>query len=145
MKVDALCTVFESILQQHGEEDAKQGWRKHTALLNSAADWEGVRGSSIEAHSAVHALVEGCCHAKQSWGDPSFRRSLKRPSVLTRSNAFVRSMKARYKGTSLVTDAPRKSCPLWIFRRENRTGTKGRFAPRGSVGVSRPLGRILCR
>ena len=78
-------------------------------------------------------------------GHPIFRRSLKRPSLLTKSNAFVRSMKARYKGSSLVTDATRKSCPLWIFRRENRTGTKGRFAPRGSVGVSRPLGRMLCR
>ena len=52
-------------------------------------------------------------------GYPIFRRSLKRPSQLTRSNAFVRSMKASTaRGTSLVTDAPRKSCPPWIFRRE---------------------------
>ena len=31
-------------------------------------------------------------------GQPIFGRTLKRPSLLTRSNALVRSMKAMYKG-----------------------------------------------
>ena len=50
-------------------------------------------------------------------GQPIFGRTLKRPSLLTRSNALVRSMKAMHKGiknavlcTSLVTVEGRRSC-----------------------------------
>ena len=77
-------------------------------------------------------------------GQPIFGRTLKRPSLLTISNALVRSMKAMYKGikyyavlcTSLVTVEGRRSCLLLTVQHGSHIVTLDRYAPPASGGVS---------
>ena len=50
--------VFEGVLQEHGEEDAKKCWRKDTALLNTTVDRKGLRRCTTETHCAMHIVVK---------------------------------------------------------------------------------------
>ena len=72
---------------------------------------------------------------------PIFGKTLKRPSLLTRSYALVRSMKAMHKGmhavlcTSLVAVEGRRPCLLLTVQLGNHIVTAGRYAPPASGGV----------
>ena len=45
------------------EEDPKQCWSKDTALLDTAADREGLRCRTIVHNCTLHVLMEGDHHA----------------------------------------------------------------------------------
>ena len=90
--------VLEVILEEHREEDAEERPRKDTALFHTAAYREGLGGGTVEVNCAVHVVMEGGDSSEQVWGQPIFGRSLKSPLLLTRSNAFVRSMKTMKSG-----------------------------------------------
>ena len=76
-------------------------------------------------------------------GQPIFGRILNRPSRLTRSNAFVRSMKAMYKGVCCslhFSCSYRSEVAIEVILLTVQLGshivTPGRYAPPASVGVS---------
>ena len=84
------------------------------SLFDAAVDVKGPGGAAVELHCPFHVCVAGFDHALQFWW-----RIWKRPSLLTRSNAFVRSLKAIYRGIC---------CSLhfsWSSRREKTMSIVG--------------------
>ena len=76
-------------------------------------------------------------------GQPIFSRILKRPYLLTVSNAFVRSRKAMYMGFGVLGTSPAVAAMRISYRSlispiKNRTGLRGIFCQQAS-GVSRVL------
>lgn len=47
------------MLQQQGEEDAKQGWSNYTALIDTAFDSELGRQIAIKQYHTHHTIMEG--------------------------------------------------------------------------------------
>ena len=43
MDADSFAAILEGVLEEHGEEDAKERRREDTALLHPATNWEGLR------------------------------------------------------------------------------------------------------
>ena len=67
-----------------------------TPLWISNGSW--LREAAIELHCSFRVSMERLDHDLQFGWATDFGRTLKRPSLLTRSNALVISMKAKYKG-----------------------------------------------
>jgi hypothetical protein len=65
--VDSLTAVIEGVLKEHREKDAEERRCKDSALLHSAANWEGLGGCAIVADGAAHVFMEGPDHSKQVW------------------------------------------------------------------------------
>ena len=82
------------MFEKEGEEDAKECWGKDAALLHTALDVETFGHATLVLNGCLHVIVERSNHTVQIQGHLIFRRMLKSPSQLTRSNALVRSMKA---------------------------------------------------
>ena len=96
--VDTLVQVFFGFPEHHAEEHCEQSRRQHTALLYAVLDGERVGELAVVLHLSLLANVACCCRMERNRGrHPSLPRILHRPSLLTVSNAFVRSMKAAYR------------------------------------------------
>ena len=80
---------------EHREKDPEEGWGEHTPLI---------MGTGLllrrRSHCTEHVRVEGHDTLSECsfGGDPISSRSWKRPLLLTRTNDFVGSMKARLIG-----------------------------------------------
>ena len=95
---DAIFRLAEGVAQEQREEHAKKCRGQDTSLLHTVLDREGVRGCSVELDCAIHVIMERCDHLEEFWGTSNLSKRAKRPVLLTRSKALVRSMKARYSG-----------------------------------------------
>ncbi|KAH9488501.1 hypothetical protein Btru_062248 [Bulinus truncatus] len=71
MDVNTLAAILEDVLEEHGKENAEECRCKDAALFYSAADWEGLGDCAIVANRAMHVVVEGHDHCKQSNSDIS--------------------------------------------------------------------------
>ena len=83
---------------RHVKESHKEHWSNDAALFHATADFECLREAAIDLHCSLRVSMESLDHALQFGWATDLWRTLKRPSLLTRSNALVRSMKAMYKG-----------------------------------------------
>ena len=82
------------MLKKEGKEDAKECRGKDTALLHTALDVGRFGHAALVLNGGLHVIMERSNHTVQILGHPIFRRMLKSPSRVTRSNALVRSTKA---------------------------------------------------
>ncbi len=65
--VNPIGGCLEGIGQKEGEIYTKEGWCKHTALLDSASDLERLGHTAIEADCAQHGCMEGCDDTEECW------------------------------------------------------------------------------
>ena len=52
------------MLQKQGKKYSKEGWGKHAALFEAAADVEWLRGAAVELYKPLHVGVEGLNQAE---------------------------------------------------------------------------------
>ena len=84
-------------------------------LFNPTLDCEGLRGFPVEAHNTLHVLVKRSDDVVQlGCGVQPIFSSWNRPSLLTTSNALVRSMKADVAYGALVMT--KSSWCRWLDR-----------------------------
>lgn len=86
------------MLQKESEEDSEESGSEDAALFDPAADVEGLGGVAVELQVLCMLLWKDSINLCSLGGQPIFGRILKRPTLLTRSNPLVRSMKATYRG-----------------------------------------------
>lgn len=67
VNVDSRAVLPEGVLEKHREETAEERWRKHAALFDSTANWEGLQCCAIKADHSVHGLMERSCGGQRSW------------------------------------------------------------------------------
>ena len=68
LQVDAFRGVFETMLQQKRETNAKECRCKDTPLFNPTLDCEGLRDFPVEGHNTLHVLMKESDNAVQLWG-----------------------------------------------------------------------------
>ena len=129
--VYSLAAVLEGVLEEHGEEYAEERQHKDAALFYPAANRKGLgrwRRWSILCWQCM-LLWNDVTTASRCGGQPIFWRSLKSPLLLTKSKAFVKSMKVRYRGICCSRHFP------WSWRRENIMSTIDRRETEATLGL----------
>ena len=99
VEVDVFSWCPKYTSQKDGREDPKEGWDQDAPLFDSTAETEAFWCVAIILDCYPHVLMEWSYQVMKVWGGHLiFIRIWKRPFLLTRANAFVRSMKAMYIG-----------------------------------------------
>ena len=84
----------KACFKECGKKDSKQCRGKGTALLHATKDVEGVGSGTIVQNCSLHVTMKGFHDTEYGRKTTNLGQVLKRPSLLTRSNALVRSIKA---------------------------------------------------
>ena len=100
MKINALRGLMKGMLEEDSGENAKEGWSKDTTLLHSAVNIKCLRCQSLLHDGPLHLVMEDFTTLRSVSGQPILLRILNRLSLLTRSKAFFRSIKAMYSSFS---------------------------------------------
>ena len=79
----------------HREKDPKEDWGDNAALFLATVNVKRIRQVSINMYWSFHVVVEAFCENFRKFdGQPILGIVIKRPSLMTKSKALVRSTKA---------------------------------------------------
>ena len=80
------------MFQKNRKEDVEQSSGQHADLFHAAVYIEYLRHASFVLHSAPCPILERLDEAQEFWRATNFGQDLEEASLLTKLNAFVRSI-----------------------------------------------------
>ena len=80
----------------------RKSQKRFGARTHAAADVERLRGAAFELHCSLRVSVDILDHDLQFGWATYLLENIKEPSLLTRSNDLVTSMKAMYNGWHML-------------------------------------------